>query len=117
MTDELKKTGAVKFSPELEAEIASLMDIHSEGLDEDDPPPTRVDVIKELMQDSEDREHSASDFKNELRDFGIAIGVYKPYTKEQLENVYVNRGKKYDFRRGGKFYSWESWKPLEESHG
>jgi len=102
----------MKFSKRLEAELEYL-----ESCWEGDPESmfaTRKDRIRYVLELMDHKEHWAKDFRTELQNFGIEIGMYKPYTKAELDMIYVNRGKKYDFKRGDLFYRFESWEPFEK---
>src|SRR5262245_26241566 len=100
------------FSRELEEEIAFRLDVYFESNDE---AIERNVIIRELMSDMDDREDVAFEFRKELQDFGIRIGIFRAYTKGELDKVvFSGHGKKYDFKRKDKFYMFESWKPLEQ---
>lgn len=103
-----------KFSPELESEINYLKDNHNSDPLVGDNKITRKDVIQDLMQDMDNPEHHASRFKKELLNFGIAIGIFKPITKEQMHQMQTLGGKKYDFKLGGTYYFFDNWEPLDE---
>ena len=107
----MKPAVTKRFSPELEAELRYRIEDLDHG---DDDAPSREDVLQQLMQDCDNPEHVASEFKRELDDFGIEIGVYRETTIEEMaRRVVMGRcRKKYDFKRGGRFYVFESWKPL-----
>jgi hypothetical protein len=99
------------FSTALEEEITERLDIaHSEAGNEH---VDRNDIIKEMMQDMDDRETVAHEFRGELRDYGIAIGVFEPHTREQLDKITTTGGRKYEFKRDGLFYLFKSWAPLD----
>jgi len=78
----------------------------------DDGEVTVGEALKELMQDCDDKNHPASEFKKELQDIGIRLGVYKPQTKSQISQVVTNKGKAYSFKRGDVFYIFDSWNPV-----
>lgn len=100
----------MKLSQGLEQEIQYKLDI-----DRDGETFTRADALKELMQDMEDPDHYASEFKRELEDFGAAFGIFKSHTKEQIDQIIsTSRKRKYDFKRGRAYYVFDSWKPLEK---
>jgi hypothetical protein len=106
----------IRFSQALEDEIDYLIGARDEMDDGDQM--TRAEAIRTLMGDMQDREHPASEFRRELQDFGAAIGVYVALTKDQLDNVTVWSARsgyrqKYDFKRGDRYYVFESWKPLD----
>jgi hypothetical protein len=118
MTTESPATSfaAWTFSAPLEYEIAQLIQIHEDSRDmedEEDGPLSRAEAVQQIMQDSDGRDHWASEFKQELRAFGIAVGIFIPKTKGQLDRIVsLGRGKKYDFKQGGTFYVFKSWTPL-----
>ena len=100
-----------QFSPKFEDEISTRLE---ECNDDPNEPVTRNQIIREFMQDMDERDRTASLYVRELQDYGISIGIFKPYTKEQLNNV-VQTGKnrrKYDFKRGDVYYVFDSWAPL-----
>lgn len=104
-----------KFSEELEAEIQYHINMHEDDRDPTDPedgPRTRADVVQELMQDMDMPHHIANEFKDELRAFGRTVGIFRHYTKKQLENVQVSSGKKWDHKHKGEAYLFEGWEPL-----
>ena len=90
------------ISGDLEAEIEDRIR-GSEG------ELSAADVLKELISDCDIVGTRASDFRSELRSVGISLGVWVPYTKSQLDQVYVTRGRKYCFKRNHLFYCFESW--------
>jgi hypothetical protein len=96
------------FSKKIEDEINYLVnDVEREY------PYSRNDAIKDLMQDCDDNETIAWDFRKELNAFAIKIGVYKEMTQWDLDNTIVTRGKVYDLKVNKKFYKFDSWLPLE----
>jgi len=94
------------FSKELEVEIAEKMDASEDAV--------RSICIKELMEDMDDRGLIAWDYRRELQNYGIAIGVFKEITEEDMQSIIVSSGKKYDFKRNGKYYSFDSWDGLAQ---
>lgn len=117
--DEQKRdqTSAPVLSRELESEIQyrienSREEVETGGADE---ALTRTEVLRELMQDADDKDTVAYTFRKELQNLGIQLGIYKEYSKEQLDGIsQMGRGKKYDFKRGDKFYLFESWSGLNK---
>ncbi len=110
---QLKKELTKKFSTQLENEIQYKLDIDREEPEPGEDPFTRNDAIKELMQDIDIPDCPAAEFKTELENYGIEVGIFKAFTKEDLSNIMVTSGKKYDFKRNNLFYRFETWKPLE----
>lgn len=102
------------LSSDLENEIGHLRQSFGESADPGESL-SRNEAIKRLMEDMDDPDLYASKFKKELEDYGAKIGIYKPYTKSQLDQITVSRGRKYDFKRGDTYYVFESWEPLRES--
>lgn len=104
------------FSPDVEEEISYLIQIHEDSRDTEDAedaPLSRAEAVQQMMQDSDGRDHWSADYRKELQTFGIAVGIFKAKTKEQLARIVsIGRGKKYDFKRGEQFFCFTSWKPL-----
>ena len=71
------------------------------------------EALKQTILDAEYSEGPATEFRKELQNIQIQLGIVKPYTLDQLKERYVSRGKKYDFKRGNIYYAFESWLPLE----
>ena len=107
------KTTKTKFSKGLEAEIDSYTDVISERWTAyGEKPYSKKEILQELMQDHMDNpQHPISKYKRELQDFGAKIGIWKSVSKTQLKEM-VAPGKKYEFKRGDKYYVFDSWKPL-----
>jgi hypothetical protein len=106
----------VKFSPKLEEEIQYQVDNFNESA-ENGGTLSKTEAVQRMMNDMDEPEMIAAEFKKELQDFGISIGVWKPYTKEQLANMTIStssgrRASKYEFKRGDRYYIFESWEPL-----
>ena len=95
------------FSKELEINIQYIMDCC------DEYDRGRWEAVQMIMQDMDDISYWAILHRKELIDFGIEIGIYKAYTKYQID-ISASTGKKYDYKRGDKYYCFESWKPLEK---
>lgn len=106
-----------KFSPALEGEIRFKIETSADSVEDGEEVKTRAEVLRELMEDMDYPEHVASEFKRELEGFGIEIGVFREITKEEMSRIFVIGGdrKKYSFKRGGKFYKFETWKPMENA--
>ena len=103
-----------KFSAGLENEIETKLD---SAEPEEGKAFTRAHAIKELMQDADEKGHPAEEFRKELEDFGIKIGVYREIMKAEMERTTVmGGGKKHDFKRGVKAYVFDSWKPLDATN-
>jgi hypothetical protein len=105
----------IKFSTGLEEEIQYIMDTFNESPpeDRDNEILTRPEAIHRIMQDMSDSGMIASDFKKELENFGAKIGIFKEISKEEMANTMISgRGRKYDFKRGDKYYVFDSWEPL-----
>jgi len=103
------------FSPGLEEEIQFQMDNFNEAPAEerDNQILTRAEAIKRMMEDTDDSQLTAYDFKKELENFGAKIGIFREISKEEIANTYISgHGNKYDFKRGDKYYVFDSWKPL-----
>jgi len=99
-----------KFSQGLEEEIQYLIE-----LCEDDEPRSRTEALQMIMEDSDFEDHWAHAFQRELQDFMIKIGIYQERTKEQIDAMVICGGrgrKKYDLKRGDKFYLFTSWDVL-----
>ena len=112
------------FSTEVEEEISDRLDNFGPPNEMNDfQTLTRSEVVKEIMQDSDDEEHALFGFaKQELRQFGIDVGVYREITKEEMNNMQVMRSsgkrcQKYDFKQDGKFYLFDSWSKLNAKEG
>jgi hypothetical protein len=107
-----KPTGSHKFSDKLESEIEYLLDQQDpdEGL-------TREDMIQDMMKNMEDKDHWANEFRTELENYGIKVGIYRAITPEEMERTTTTSGRKYDFKRGGTAYVFKSWAPLEKKGG
>ena len=122
LLDESTHDRTHKFSPALEAEIEYQIDnFGSPSEDNDFESLTRSDIILRLMQDCDDPDLMAYEFRRELQDYGIEIGIYVANTKQQIDQIQqLGGGKKYDFKRGDRYYTFDSWDPLadadEESH-
>lgn len=101
-----------KFSKKLENEIKFNIESGSENVDESEKI-SRGDAIRRVMEDMEESDHPASEFKKELQDFGIKTGIYKEYSKEQIDKITTTGGRKYNFKRGDKYYILDTWKSLE----
>lgn len=107
------------FSKGLNNEVEYLLDSSEEMIEDDfggDRGAARKEIIKELIQDMDEPDHPAGEFKKELEDYGVKVGVFREITKDEMARTVVisrSRGKKYDFKRGGKFYVFKDWKPLE----
>lgn len=106
----------IRFSQALEDEIAYLIGAADEMDDGDQM--TRAEAIRHLMEDMHDRDHPASEFRRELQDFGALIGVFVANTKAQIDEAVVVSARggsrpKYAFKRGDRYYVFESWKPLD----
>lgn len=101
-----------KFPKEVEDEIRyKIEDVgHEEG-----EIPTRNQVIKELIQDSDLPDSVAYTLRKPLQDYGIKTGIYKPNTLEDIKNTTrLGGGKKYDFKRGDIYYTFDGWKHLSD---
>lgn len=98
------------FSQAIEDEIRYKI----EDVEYEDGKPTRFQVIKDLMNDADDRDTIAFTFRGELRDYGIANGIYVEMSQRDIENTQVTRGTVWDFKRNGKAYKFEGWKHLAE---
>jgi hypothetical protein len=98
-----------QFSPKLEAEISERLYInHEDGGD-----MTRADYVKELIQDSDDRDAVAFDFRKELREYAIEVGIYVVVSDAEYHDTVVhgNKSKMY-YRHKGLRYRFESWRVL-----
>ena len=79
----------------------------------------RCDIVKDLMQYTDEPDHAFFGFcRKELRQFGIDVGVYREITQDEMDRTTVSsssgrRCKKYDFKQGGKFYTFDSWNKLD----
>jgi hypothetical protein len=93
----------VKFSKRLEAEIDDRVAMRGN---------TREEAVLDLLMECDDREMVAWDFRYELRDYGIKIGVFREITPGEIERTVVSSGKAWDFKRNGKYYVFDSWTPL-----
>ena len=69
-----------------------------------------------IMGDCDDRCNTAWENRNEIHEYAIELGIYKEYTKEQIDLMVVSGGKKYDFKKDGKYYCFDSWEPIEDLH-
>lgn len=125
MADVAKMKGNQEAASNFEAAIASLQKkSFSSGLQdeinhkinaakESNEVLSEGDAIHQLLDDSDFKDHPAYQFKKELQDIGISKGVFKSYTKNQIDNIVSTGGKKYDFKRGDIYYRFESWQPLD----
>ena len=98
------------FSTKLEADIEYLIDCC------DDHKRGRWEAIWIIMEDCYDRDNFAWEHKNEIREYAIELGIYKEYSKEQIDVMMVipKGSKKYSFKKYGKYYCFDSWKPIED---
>jgi two-component SAPR family response regulator len=95
-----------KYSEALMREIRYKQDIvteSGESVSEDD-------VIIELIKDMDERDSVAYELRNELKRIGVELGYFKEMSKQEMDNVYVSSGKKYDFKLNGKYYGFADWK-------
>ena len=97
------------FSKKLEADIEYLIDCcdeHKRG---------RWEAIWIIMEDCDIKTNFAWEHKTEINKFAIELGIYKAYTKEQIDEkmVFPKGRKKYCFKRVGKYYCFDSWNPIE----
>lgn len=84
-------------------------------LEQSEGEMTVGDVIRDMIADMDIRGTNAYEFRKELQGIGIRYGVFKPYTKSQIDQIKVTRGKAYDFKRGEVFYVFDTWDRLEAS--
>lgn len=103
----------IKVSKALWDEIKILQEIFAESADEGEVL-SKSEALRRLMEDYDEPDSVAYSFRKELRKLSIDLGIVKTYTKKDLINIYISRGKKYDFKKGDLFYSWETWEPLEK---
>ena len=110
----------MKFSKALEEDIEHKLDCVGEPSEENDFQTfTRSDAVMELMQDMDMPDHYAYEHRNELRIFGICCGVFKEITQKEMDNMTVwsssgRHCKKYDFKKNGKFYIFNTWDKLPD---
>lgn len=117
----LDSVGDHKFSKGIEDEIEFLIDNYGPPSEVNDfSEYTRKDAIYDLMQDCDDPALIAYEYRSELHSYGIELGVWREITQEEMDNTTIHtssgrRAKKYDFKKNGKFYVFNSWDPLLES--
>ena len=80
---------------------------------------TNHGIILFLMEDMDIKESLGNEYKYELQNYAVKIGIYKPHTKKQIDDKMVfttngKRRKKYDFKRKDKYYVFESWQPIND---
>ncbi len=97
----------MNFSKELREEI----DFRIQNSKEDGEESSESLELKYLIQDMDEKESVASEFKKELENYGIEVGIFKGYSKEELKSIVVfpARSKKYDFKRGEVYYRFDKW--------
>ncbi len=110
--DRMEVMQLLSFSAALEEEIQERLEIAHEG--EDNAHIDRNEIVKEMMQDMDDKEMVAYSFRHELQDFGAAVGIFEGYTKERIDRMVTTGGRKYEFKRGPLFYVFKDWKALDE---
>jgi N12 class adenine-specific DNA methylase/DNA-directed RNA polymerase specialized sigma subunit len=102
--------------------LAQEMDAQVESSNDSEETITRNSVLKSLIQDADDSDAAAYDYRKELQEIGLSLGLYKGYTKEQLKDIQVmgsssekvkGKNRKYDFKRGDLHYRFEGWGPLD----
>ena len=111
------------FSKEVEGEITERLAMWEPDESNDFETITRSDVVKDLMQYTDESDHAFFGFcRKELRQFGIDVGVYREMSKWEMDHTHVASSsgrsvKKYDFKQNGKFYIFDSWDKLFASEG
>lgn len=103
----------IQFSSKLQEEIKFQQDTFAESADSGEVLRVQ-DALQRMIQDMDDPGVVAYEFRRELQNIGIELGLWKPYTKAQIDEIVVmgGRGRKYCFKRGDRYYVWDSWKPL-----
>jgi len=102
----------IEMSKALRDEISFVQDTFLESAD-DGEILSLGEALRRLMEDCDEKDSVASLFKKELRALEIQLGIVRPISQKEMDNTYVTRGKKYDFKLNGIFYVFNDWKPLE----
>ncbi len=102
----------IEFSKKLKDEIEYVKDTFAESADEGETLSTG-EALRRLMEDCDEKDSVASLFKTELRNLEIELGIVRPISQKEMDNTYVTRGKKYDFKLKGIYYVFNNWDALE----
>lgn len=92
-----------------------MQDTFAESCDEGETL-TVTDALRRLMEDYDDPQTIAAEFKQELRSIEIALGIVRLITQREMDNTVVMSSvsrRKYDFKNRGLFYVFASWQPLD----
>lgn len=115
-TDEtVDKNTNIKLSPRLISEIEYHIENSQDDVDIGHAEEAKKihDVLYEMIQDMDDKDLPAYEFRKELQTIGIKLGIFKPNTKEEIDKIQImGGGKKYDFKRGEIYYTFETWDNL-----
>ena len=103
----------IALSDKLKAEIQFMQETFAESADDGEALST-AEALRRLMEDCDDKQTVAAEFKQELRKLEIELGITRVISQNEMDNTYVTRGKKYDFKANGIFYVFDSWEPLDK---
>lgn len=103
----------IKLSTKLKAEIKYLCDAFNDS-GYDGETLSELEALRRLIEDSDGSDSVAAAFKNELKNIQIQLGIVRPISQKEMDNTYVTRGKKYDFKLKGIYYVFDSWDGLEK---
>jgi hypothetical protein len=53
-------------------------------------------------------------FRRNVQRLLVGLGEYRAITRVEMDQTYVSRGKKYDFKLDGRFYVWDHHVPQRE---
>jgi len=105
----------ISFFPiDLQSEIRSRIQSKRESIEdellnygsisENDLPSSADSLIYDIINSIYDDSLYSNKWKKAIRLYWIKNGAYREITKEEMNNVFVTTGKKYDFKMDGKFY-------------
>jgi hypothetical protein len=97
-------------TPKMSKGLSDEVDQAIQGSHDSGEIISRWDALKQLIEDYNDKDLPAYEFREELRKIQADLGVLEPYTKEQVDRIVVTGGKKYEFKKGDIFYVFNSWK-------
>ena len=78
---------------------------------------TKHSRIQYLMEDMDCKDTIGYEFRYQLQNYAVELGIYKAHTKQEVDAIKIIGGKKrkaYCFKRKDKYYVFESWKPIED---
>ena len=73
-----------------------------------------ADTLMMFIQDMDDQDSNVYPMRRELQNIGIELGIFKPYTKEQLKNIVMvgRNARKFDFKRNDTYFVFTDWDVL-----